>query len=307
MPPLETRRGRCGEWANCFALILRSFGYLTRHVNDFSDHVWCEFYSETENRWKHVDPCEGIVDKPKVYENGWGKKLNYVIAVSIYEVQDVTKRYVMNFDKEKRNLVDEDWLNKLVMEQTDLYQKNLKDSGFKTKLAQMRLVELAEFMFAKKSELSKEEGQGRTSGSLAWRLARQEIKTGGNFVIEPTEKELEIGEIDLEYCIVQDFYKRKYGENVSGWNNLTFEVENLFKKEEKDWKMVYLARNSADKQGRISWKVDLSKTKLKIKSVELLIQSKVFENGKIVWQLLGDENKAILPTPGKHFDLRQFF
>ena len=43
---LESRKGRCGEWANCFALILRAFGFLTRHVNDFADHVWCEFYSE---------------------------------------------------------------------------------------------------------------------------------------------------------------------------------------------------------------------------------------------------------------------
>ena len=84
---LETRQGRCGEWANCFATILTAFGYLTRFVNDNADHVWCEFYSEAEFRWKHVDPCEGIVDKPKVYDHGWGKKLDYVIAVSLWEVQ----------------------------------------------------------------------------------------------------------------------------------------------------------------------------------------------------------------------------
>ena len=35
-----------------------------------------------------------------------------------------------------------------------------------------------------------------------------------------------------------------------------------------------------------------------MKSVELLVQSKTFENGKIIWQLLGDA-KALLPTPGK--------
>ena len=91
---LETKQGRCGEWANCFALILRAFGYLTRHVNDFQDHVWCEYFSETEQRWLHVDPCEGLVDKPKVYDHGWGKKLFLVMAVSIFDVQDVTKRYI---------------------------------------------------------------------------------------------------------------------------------------------------------------------------------------------------------------------
>ena len=68
------RQGRCGEWANCFALILRAFGFLARHVNDFKDHVWCEFFSDSEQRWIHVDPCEGLVDKPKVYDHGWGKK-----------------------------------------------------------------------------------------------------------------------------------------------------------------------------------------------------------------------------------------
>ena len=92
---LETRKGRCGEWANCFATILVSFGYLTRFVNDNADHVWCEFYSEAEFRWKHVDPCEGIVDKPKVYDHGWDKKLDYVLAISLWDAQDVTKRYVI--------------------------------------------------------------------------------------------------------------------------------------------------------------------------------------------------------------------
>jgi hypothetical protein len=50
--------------------------------------------------------------------------------------------------------------------------------------------------------------------------------------------------------------------------------------------------------GKIAWKIDLSNSKFNVKSVELLVQSKTFENGKIIWQLLGDA-KALLPTPGK--------
>ena len=133
------KKGRCGEWANCFTLILRAFGFLARHVYDFADHVWCEFYSKAENRWKHVDPCEALVDKPKVYDHGWGKKLCYVLAVSIYEVQDVTKRYVVDHDalKLRRNWVREDWLNQLLMDRTDDWQKSL-NSDLKTELAQLR-------------------------------------------------------------------------------------------------------------------------------------------------------------------------
>ena len=40
---LDTREGRCGEWANAFGAILRSFDFQVREChNVFADHVWVE-------------------------------------------------------------------------------------------------------------------------------------------------------------------------------------------------------------------------------------------------------------------------
>ena len=39
----DTREGRCGEWANAFGAILRSFDFHVREChNVFADHVWVE-------------------------------------------------------------------------------------------------------------------------------------------------------------------------------------------------------------------------------------------------------------------------
>ena len=64
---LETRRGRCGEWANCFCLFARALGFDCRHVVDFTDHVWAEVWSESARRWVHADPCENRLDRPQMY------------------------------------------------------------------------------------------------------------------------------------------------------------------------------------------------------------------------------------------------
>lgn len=33
--------------------------------------VWTEYWSHGQGRWVHMDPCEGIVDRPLLYEQGW--------------------------------------------------------------------------------------------------------------------------------------------------------------------------------------------------------------------------------------------
>ena len=108
---MQTRRGRCGEWANAFTLclfasklnVVLSFflvlknentsldhpiliftcltvGFQTRYILDLTDHVWNEVYSVKKNKWCHVDSCEQTWDAPMTYERGWGKSLTYVFA-----------------------------------------------------------------------------------------------------------------------------------------------------------------------------------------------------------------------------------
>ena len=309
---LSWRKGRCGEFANCFALILRSLGYDTRRVLDWTDHVWCEVYSKAEKRWLHADPCEVILDKPLVYEKGWGKKLSYCIATSKDEVQDVSSRYsaaITDMEKaalkSRRNEVREDWLTKTLVLLSEQYQNNY-DENEKKRLRERRLMEVIELMSPPKREVTGEELKGRQTGSLEWRISRGECGAGGTEefggCFYPTDTEIEAKVFHLEFDPVSNEYKRplagkKENEIIEGWQKGVKEAENIFRKVEHDWNMVYLARAEGTNKASITWALDLSKTNLSVKTVELLVNSKTYENGRIIWQLCG-ANQCILPMPG---------
>lgn len=181
---LETRSGRCGEWANCFTLCCRAVGFEARYILDWTDHVWTEVYSTSQKRWLHCDPCENACDKPLLYEVGWGKKLTYVLAFSKDEVQDVSWRYSANHREmmNRRMEVRENWLGQVCFRLWN--EKNEVVSEERRKeMTNRYIAELVEFITEKKSD--GKDLSGRITGSLAWRLARGEIGSAPETSKEP--------------------------------------------------------------------------------------------------------------------------
>ncbi|CAN1285477.1 Peptide-N(4)-(N-acetyl-beta-glucosaminyl)asparagine amidase [Linum perenne] len=174
---LETRRGRCGEWANCFTLYCRAFGYETRLILDFTDHVWTECYSAILGRWMHLDPCEAVYDKPLLYEKGWGKKLNYVIGFSKDGVCDVTKRYTRKWPEvlSRRNITTELAVSVAVTKLTKECRRNFTSQV----LSLLEVRDKSESDELDKGLNIRDDSSvslpGRQSGNKEWRISRSEI------------------------------------------------------------------------------------------------------------------------------------
>lgn len=180
---LETRLGRCGEWANCFGLILCALGFETRYVLDWTDHVWCEVWSDRVKRWVHCDCCEGpnTIDSPYMYEAGWGKKLNYIVAFGLDHVVDVTQRYTQKFEelKRERRPIPETVVETLVFQEHKNQGKvaRRKEHHADTLSTRSRLL-MEQFEFldntSARTDLKEAEQQGRVSGEAEWKRLRGE-------------------------------------------------------------------------------------------------------------------------------------
>ncbi|CAO1321896.1 unnamed protein product [Diamesa tonsa] len=291
---LVTRSGRCGEFANCFTFLCRCLGYDARYVYSTSDHVWTEVYSHSKKRWIHVDPSENVFDSPLMYEHGWKRELNYVIAFSLDDVQDVSWRYSNQHQGilKRRQLCNEKELIQTIMELRKKRQVNC--SVARKKFLNLRtLRELAELLIVR--EPTDNERKGRSSGSLDWRLERGESDVSNFHVFNLLPSEEQQKQFNIRYSCSRDTYERFIDSKVlatsKGWKSLEYLSENMFRKEEHDHKMVYIARTEESAEGKISWKFDFGH--LKIQKFEMKLLQQTFENGKIVVDYLNDKNEIL--------------
>ncbi|XP_008831363.1 peptide-N(4)-(N-acetyl-beta-glucosaminyl)asparagine amidase [Nannospalax galili] len=294
---LETRCGRCGEWANCFTLCCRALGFEARYVWDYTDHVWTEVYSPSQQRWLHCDACEDVCDKPLLYEIGWGKKLSYIIAFSKDEVVDVTWRYSCKHDEviSRRTKVKEELLRETINGLNKQRQLSLSENRRK-ELLQRIIVELVEFISPKTPKPG--ELGGRVSGSVAWRVARGEMGLERKETLFiPSEDEKLSRRLHLCYNIVKDHYVRASSNNetISGWENGVWRVESIFRKVETDWNMVYLARKEGSSFAYISWKFECGSADLKVDSISIKTSSHTFQTGSVQWKLRSSTSQVTLP------------
>ncbi|KAL0552630.1 hypothetical protein IC582_011748 [Cucumis melo] len=173
----ETRRGRCGEWANCFTFYCRVFGYESQLILDLTDHVWTECFSHLLGRFMHLDPCEAVYDQPLLYEKGWNKKLNYVIAISIDGVRDVTKHYTRQWNEvlSRRNIITEEILSNMLAEIT----RQCRSTFTSQLLSELEDRDEKENQARERNSHSVDDSSvslpGRQSGDKEWRKSRLEI------------------------------------------------------------------------------------------------------------------------------------
>lgn len=191
---LETRCGRCGEWVNCFMLVLQAVvgsALQLRYIWNKEDHVWCEYYSNKQKRWIHLDPCENVFDEPSLYCENWGKLMSYVIGVGNNYIIDLSDKYITKEDKRipKSSVVSSEEAIKnfikclnarlMLMFWHSHIEPVADGDGYEKLYDELILVHNRELLSLKSKPIFKESTssstpQGRQTGSAEWTKARGE-------------------------------------------------------------------------------------------------------------------------------------
>ena len=163
----------------------------------------------------------------------------------------------------RRRECNEQWLVDTIVRIRTNKQSHLGDERRRV-LRDRTVRELVELMSPRTA--GEGEGTGRESGSQAWRLARGETgkpaQKAQTTVIKPTKTEIDNLCVHLKYCCATDEYLRVSdgGHVTKRWDTMISDVSQVQRKEEHDWKMVYLAREEGSSEASVSWKFDFTGT-----------------------------------------------
>ena len=224
-----------------------------------------------------------------MYEAGWKRNLEYVIAFANDDVQDVTWRYSSDHEglKRRRGKCSEKELIKALI--TLRSKRQVSVSSARKKFLTLRtFAELAELLIVR--EPTENERKGRSSGSLSWRLQRGEADESKKLVITLNDKEKQAKRFSLWYSCSRDVYERS-SDTVSGWSSLTFTATNIFRKVEVDHKMAYLSRTEDATSGELLFTFDFSD--FTIKSIDVKFDMQTFSNGEARLEFLDAGDKVV--------------
>ncbi|XP_015772138.1 PREDICTED: peptide-N(4)-(N-acetyl-beta-glucosaminyl)asparagine amidase-like [Acropora digitifera] len=306
---LKTRCGRCGEFANCKALILRAMGFEVRHVTDWTDHVWVEVFSDSQQRWIHCDG--GKCDENFLYERWWKKKLTYIIAFSKDEVHCtlVFNSVHTLFFSSKYLLV----IKSLEFgEMVSIFSHPFEYDARRRSLPPERTKVLVERSMREQAELLSVY-EGRLLGTASWRrMIGHPESVHEPFIFTPTEEELRAKRFVLSYCCASDKYFRGSDAEptLEGWKSGASAIKSMFRKTEHDWTPVmtyliqkgieedhlvslqkgnaYLARFQCCPSGLVSWQVDFTSSDVVIDSVTIKALATTTQTGQVEWTLQGE-------------------
>lgn len=228
-----------------------------------------------------------------MYEHGWKRKLDYVLAFSKDDIQDVTWRY-SNKHKElltRRKLCTEKELISALLQLRKKRQASASTARKKF-LTLRTFAELSELLIIR--EPTQDELKGRSSGSLSWRLERGESNVSNFYVFTLGEKQSK--EFNVRYSCARNVFEKISSsssviESTSDWKNWVYQSENIFRKVEHDHKMSYLSRSEESTSGQMQFKFEFGSHA--IKSIDVKFDSKTFESGHIALDFLDSNDKVI--------------
>lgn len=248
-----------------------------------------------------------------MYQYGWKRNISYVIAFSRDDIQDVTWKYYNDHRRllSNRPRCSEKDLLKTILLVREKRQKNC--SQLRKRFLKIRTLNEVILMLLPRQPTDNEK-KGRSSGSMSWKLTRGETQDSPNNVISVSElrgaqcktllfqfyafnllpTEVAAKQFNLRYSSKLDQYERLIGtetvEVAKAWQSCAFRWKDVLRKEERDWKMAYIARAEDSDCAEIEWKFDFSSEKLRIRSISLKFDKTTYENGSINLQFIHNGN-----------------